>query len=470
LREVPNESEQVVFDSGTKVGELAQQLFPGGVLVPYEGLSFTKQVAQTGTALVSGETTIYEATFVHDEVLVKVDILHKADDGWELYEVKSSTGCKNVYLDDIAIQWHTVTGSGLPLVRAYLVHINNSYVRRGTIDVQGLFTLFDVTDESRARQQMVTDEVQQQKGMLTGDEPCIGIGPQCDNPYPCDFKQHCWADIPKPSIFDLCDIGRPNVFELYQQGIVRLEDLSVSSLGWRQQLHVNGLLQKKNHLDLPALRAFLDGLWFPRCHLDFETTYMTPVPLFNGTRPYEQIPFQFSLHIEDAAGAEVRHVEFLADGDADPQEAFMQALTASLPENACILTWNKTFETSRLKDLARRMPHWQPAVDIIIPNVRDLMQPFKDKSFYHWQFEGSYSIKKVLPALVDGLSYDGMGVSNGEEASLTWLRLRNVVPAEEKVMLRKALLDYCRLDTLAMVKILEKMREVVAASSTLTTC
>lgn len=458
LRSVPSASQQAVFDSGTDVGNLAQLLFPGGIEVPYAGLSFDDQVTQTRQAMTDGVSTIYEATFIHDNLFVKVDILHRGADGWELYEVKSSTGCKEIYLDDIAVQWRTLLGCGVELHRAALVHINNQYVRQGEIDVHGLFAVIDVTNEVIARQDAITTEVARQQLLVAGDVPAIDIGPQCESPYPCDFKGHCWAHIPSPSVFDLRDLGKPDAFALYHQGIIKLEDVAVSSLGWRQQLQTNGTLLQQNRVDQAVVTSFLDKLWYPLCHLDFETTFMTPVPLFDGTSPYQQIPFQFSLHIEDTPGAEIRHIEFLAEADIDPQEAFLQALITALPENPCILTWNQTFEMSRLRELAVRFPQWQTAISTILPNIRDLMAPFRDKSIYHWKFNGSYSIKAVLPALVDDLTYKGMAVSNGEDAARGWLKLRGLVSKNEKDQLRSDLLAYCKLDTWAMVMILEEIR------------
>lgn len=332
-------------------------------------------------------------------------------------------------------------------------------MRQGEIDVRQLFNIFDLSDMVLAQQEKVSTEIKRQIELLSGPEPTLDIGFQCDDPYPCDFQGHCWAHIPSPSVFDLRDQGKPDAFALYRQGIMRLEDLDMSSLGWRQQLQVNGTLHQQNWIDQPAAMAFLDNLWYPLCHLDFETTYMTPVPLFDGIRPYQQVPFQFSLHIEDTQGETIRHIEFLAEANDDPQEGFIQALVTALPKNACILTWNKSFESARLRELAARFPHWQEAIATILPNIRDLMLPFREKSIYHWQFDGSYSIKSVLPALVPELSYNDLEVSNGEEASQSWLRLRSGVTGEEREQLRSALLSYCHLDTLAMVKILEWMRE-----------
>lgn len=460
LREKPSASQQAIFDSGAEVGILAQQLFPGGELIPYTGLTLREQIDQTQKAISAGGSTIYEATFLYDDIFVKVDILQRAVDGWELYEVKSATGCKEVFLNDIAVQFHVVEGSGLFVARAYLVHINNEYVRRGRIKVGQLFSRLDVSHEVHLRQPDIKTEVARQKAMLDSNEPVIDIGPHCEDPYPCDFKSHCWSHVPTPSVFDLADIGKPDPFALYRRRILRLEDIPLEELGWRQQLQVRGTLQHQDQIDQTAVRRFLDGLWYPLCFLDFETTFMTPVPLFDGTRPFEQIPFQFSLHIQDEPEAALRHVAFLAEAGQDPQEAFMQKLSGALPENACILTYNQAFEIGRLKAIARRLPHWQERVTEIIAGIRDLMLPFREKSVYLWPMAGSYSIKRVLPALVPELSYDDLTIGNGEDASMAWLTIYHNPDAPDAADLRGKLLEYCHLDTWGMVRIVDRLREL----------
>jgi hypothetical protein len=424
----------------------------------------------TRHAISNGANTIYEAAFIYDGVFVRVDILHKGTKGWEFYEVKSSTACKEVYLDDIAIQLHTVQGAGVQIARAALVHINKTYRRQGPIDVHQLFSIVDVTENVLGRQESTTLEIARQRSVISGEEPVIDIGPHCSDPYGCDFRQHCWAHIPSPSVFDLRDRGRPDAFALYLDGIVRFEDIPQSKLGWRQRLQVGGTLHQQDHIDRSALCVFVESLWYPLCFLDFETTYMTPVPLFDGTRPYEQIPFQFSLHIQEKPEGEVRHIEFLAQGLDDPQRDFIHALVDALPEEGCILTYNQRFEIGILDGLANRLPEWRPHVEAMILNVRDLMAPFRKKHLYCWQMNGSYSIKKVLPALVPELSYNDLDINNGEMASPAFLQLRTMTDPEEVTTMSRQLKDYCRLDTWAMVVILEKIRALATSEnqSTLT--
>ena len=192
--------------------------------------------------------------------------------------------------------------------------------------------------------------------------------------------------------------------------------------------------------------------------MDFETTFMVPIPLFDGMRPYEQLPFQFSLHVTEKEGEDPVHHAYSAKDIKNPCEEFLSNLLAVIPPGACILTWNKTFEVQRLEELAARFPEKSTEISAVIENIRDLMVPFRDKSVYHWRFNGSYSIKNVLPALVDGYCYENLPISSGNMASAAWVRMIQEPDLNEQRRLYSELLEYCHLDTLAMVLILSEMR------------
>jgi hypothetical protein len=457
---VPSEQESML-DFGAEVGRYAQELFPGGILVPYDDLSHSQQLAMTKDAILNGASTLYEGAFSYNDVFIKADILHLGPDGWELYEVKNSASLKEHYLDDIAIQHYVISGTGLHLAKACLVHLNTDYVRHGPINVQQLFKIVYLTYKIPERQGEVKEKLSAMKAMLQNDMPETDIGPNCDDPYPCAFHDHCWKHIPKSSVFDLRGQGRPNAFDLYRRGTVRMEDVPADALGWRQRLQLDGIIYKKNRIDKAAVKAFLHSLWYPLCFLDFETTYMVPIPLFDGMRPYEQLPFQFSLHVIEKEGAEPVHYAFLAKDLKNPCEEFLSNLLAVIPPGACILTWNKTFEVQRLQGLAIRFPKKSAEVNAVIENVRDLMVPFRDKSIYHWRFNGSYSIKNVLPALVDGYSYENLPINSGDMASAAWVRMIQEPGLDEQQRLFSELLEYCHLDTLAMVLIWQKMHAML---------
>ena len=459
----PRPDLEAKFRAGTEVGILAQQLFPGGVEVPYEGLSFAELLARTKQLIDSGAEVIYEASFSFSAIFVKVDILVRDGDAWQIHEVKMGTSVKDVNLDDVAVQHYVLNGCGLSVSKSFLVHINNQYVRQGDIEVDKLFTSEDISQQVLARLQGMPDVVQELRATLReAAEPCIDIGPHCKDPYECDFIPYCWQHIPEDSIFDLRGRGIDK-FALYNQGIVRLEDVPLEQLNGAQRFQAEATLERRDVTDCEAVREFLDSLWYPLCHLDFET-FDTPLPPFDGVRPYQKIPFQYSLHIQQEAGAEPEHFEYLAPPNVDPRRELIGQLLAVIPEDACVLTYNQSFEKGVLRDLAALFPDMAEAIEARLASVRDLMVPFKKRYVYRWTMRGSYSIKEVLPALVQEMSYAGLEIADGMAAMQAYLEMCALVSGEELERLRAAMLEYCRLDTLAMVRILEVLYDMVAGN------
>ena len=447
------------FRAGHEVGILAQQLFPGGTEVPFEGLTVSEQVEQTRELIESGTEVIYEASFEYDGIFVKVDILVKDGDAWQIHEVKMSTSVKEVNLNDVAIQFYVLGQCGLLISGAYLVHINNKYVRQGELDVRQLFAGQDVLEEAVARQAGLPQLIDDLRVSLQGDEPQIDIGPHCSDPYDCDFAPYCWQHIPENSIFDLRGNGVKK-WNLYEQGIIRFDEIPLEMLNKNQRHQVEATLNQQDTIDPQAVTAFLDTLWYPLYHLYFET-FNVAIPKFDGTRPYQQVPFQFSLHVQQEAGAEPEHYEYLAAPDVDPRRELIEQLLALIPEDGCVLTYNQTFEKGVLRNLAELFPDLADAINKRVENVRDLMVPFRRRDVYRWQMRGSYSIKKVLPAMVPELSYSGMEVADGMAAVQAYHDMCALEAGAELERLRAAMLEYCRLDTLAMVRILGELEYVI---------
>jgi len=460
LRAEPDESLQAIFAAGTEVGILAQGLFPGGERIEYEGSSFGEKIRKTKELIDGGAGTIYEATFNYDNVLVMVDILHRGEDGWEIYEVKRSTEVKDEHVIDVSIQLYVLAGCGLGVSRASLVHVNREYVRRGDIDISDFFIIEEITEDVRGRQGIVREALSGMREMLKGDSPDIEIGPHCSKPYDCDFAGHCWRHIPENSVFDLRDSGIDK-FAYYRDGKIQFTDLDLNELNFKQRMQVEAELDGAVTIDDGGIGEFLDTLHYPLCFLDFETLYMLPVPPYDGTSPNEKIPFQYSLHILDEENSELRHYEYLAGGGEDGRERIARELTGLIPDGACVLAYNMGFEKGVIRKLADRYPKYSEKLMEIHDGMKDLMEPFKKRHYYQKEMKGSYSIKKVLPALLPELSYEGMGVSDGGEAMNAYMRLPYVADERDAARIRRDLLEYCKLDTLAMVRLLEKLRKTV---------
>jgi len=450
-------AQERLFESGKEVGRYAQRLFPGGIIISFEGIPISEQTVQTTDEIKKGTLTLYEPAFSYNNIFVKVDILHKGKKGWEIYEVKSATEIKDFYIDDVAVQYYVLNGAGLPISRAYLVYINNQYVRYGEIEVDKLFIIEDITEQVEERQGFIVEEIKNMRELLKkGNIPPVDIGRHCHDPYDCDFIGFCWQHVPEDSVFELKGRGT-NGYELYKQGMLSLKDVPDELLSNSQKIHVEGTLEKKDCINHKAVKEFLNSLWYPLCFLDFETFYIS-IPPFDGTKPYQQIPYQYSLYCQDNENSELRHYEYLAEAGVDPRKELIEKLLKEIPENACVLVYNKSFEIGVLKSLGGWFPEYKEKIDNIIDNIIDLMSPFQRKDIYFWQMRGSYSIKAALPLLVPELSYNNMEIRDGEMAMNAYFTMANSQDPLEVEKLRKALLEYCKLDTFGMVRMIEKMR------------
>ena len=263
--------------------------------------------------------------------------------------MKQSTEVEDHHYYDAALQMYVLAGAGLNVTKVAIVHIDNSYTRRGDLEVQKLFKVVDITANVQEMQPNIASEIADMRAMLSEEMPVIDIGPHCEKPYPCDFKGHCWSHIPEDSVFDLRESAGVNKFELYGKGIVRQADIPLDILNKKQRQQVESTLKQCDSLDKVEVRKFLDSLWYPLCFLDFETVFPA-IPLFDGLRPYQQMPFQYSLHIQMSAGAELQQDGFLAQPGVDPREELTSRLLEKIPEGACVIAWNQSFEKGILAE------------------------------------------------------------------------------------------------------------------------
>lgn len=459
----PNASQKAIFETGDEVGDLACKLFPSGREIPYEETTFKEKIDLTKKWMDEGLDNIYEATFEYDGILVMVDILHiNKDKSVEIYEVKSSTAVKSVYLDDASIQYYVLDNLGYDVRSTSIVHINNKYVRDDRLEIEKLFTIADVTKKVLERQTDIPTNLKKFETILSCEsEPNTPIGKQCDYPYECDAKEHCWSDIPEYSIFNIARLKTDKKFAMYRDGIVELKQITdIESFSKSQQIQIEAEQQNKSIINRQAIKKFLDGLSYPIYYLDFET-FQQAIPLWQGVNPFMQIPFQYSLHIENE-NTPLEHKEFLVQQGSDPRYELAKRLVADIPTNVTLLTYNMKFEKSVIKNLADTFTEFSVALMKIHDNIQDLMTPFQKKDYYTPAMRGSYSIKHILPALVPEMeqAYKKLDyIQNGTEAMQIYPRLSTMEDEREVAKFREALLRYCELDTLAMVKILEKLRE-----------
>lgn len=461
LRDEISPEQQAVFATGREVGELARGLFPGGVQSkPPNSFQFQRAVEVTRELIDGGKNIIYEAAFQHEQVLALVDILVREGDEWRAYEVKSSASLKDVHIPDASIQYFIMKGQGVELADISIVHLNTSYVRQGELDLEQLFTIVSVYPQVQELQPELPELVKELKGILKGGMvPDVPIGPQCSDPYDCDFISYCWSGVPEYSVFNLARLSKKKAFGLYREGFVRTEDVPDGyPLGDAAAYQVQSDKNGRTTIADVAIHAFLETLNYPLYFLDFET-FNPAIPPFDGTRSYRQIPYQYSLHRKESPTADLEHTGFLAEAGVDPRLLLVESLLSELEQPGDIVVYSG-FEAGRIKDLAEQFPENSEALEALLDRLVDLMQPFKDRAYYAPGMLGSYSIKAVLPALVPDLSYEGLVIKDGGEAMRAYYQLADEKDPERIEAIRSDLWEYCKLDSLAMVRILEKLEEI----------
>lgn len=486
------------FVAGNEVGDLAMGLFGHFVEVTTHTadgkLDLTEMVRRTQEEMDRGTEIICEASFAFRQLCLKrgadaggmsyycaVDILRRTPDGWDIYEVKSTTS--NVAADatdkdfekyavDIAYQRWVLERCGVKVTGTYLVTLNKDYVRQGELDVQQLFNIIDLKELVDNEYLKVSAQAVQAHQLLAmEDEPDTLLSENCHKPYPCAFWPYCTRHLPVPSVFDVYGgKGRGGFtfkkkLDCYNQGLISFEQIAHLTLGNIQDMQIRCTLDNKDHIDKQGIRNFLSTLTYPLYFLDFES--MQPVlPLYDGTRPYMQICFQYSLHYIEHEGGELKHTAFLAPSDGtDPRRSLAEALCRDIPQGVCTMVYNDVFEKSRIREMAEAYPDLATHLMNIRDNIIDLLIPFRRGHYYTPAMGGSFSIKKVLPALFpddEELNYHNLNqlVQNGGDAMTIFPKIKDMSTKEAEEA-RQALLAYCHLDTLAMVRVWEKLKKIV---------
>ncbi|HXJ13338.1 MAG TPA: DUF2779 domain-containing protein, partial [Candidatus Limnocylindrales bacterium] len=435
--------------------------FPGGVEVRSEG-SLDQAIRATREIIGTRDVpTIFESTFEHNGVLVRVDVLHRRrDKRWRLIEVKSTTEVKDHHLDDVAIQHRVVTRSGVDLAASCLAHVSRDYVYEGgTIDASRFFKIRNLTRQVERLQAELTVQLRSEFRVLAMPEaPNIPAGRQCSDPFTCEFFDHCNPPIPDDHILRLPRIHASTVAKLVALGVQSIHEIPEHYPLTGRLRRACASVQMGEPWFSPEIGEALSKLKYPLYFADFETVNPA-LPRFVGMRPYDQIPFQWSVHVQRQPGPAPEHFEFLATDRSDPRQAFISGLCDVLGDGGSIVVYSQQFESQRLLDLAGWLPKFSGRIGKIQRRLWDLL-PIIRNHVYHPAFAGSYSLKSVLPALVPQMTYEGMEVADGQAAGLAWESLvRGGLDRDERDRIRNALLDYCGLDTLGMVKIVETLRQ-----------
>lgn len=459
----------IVLENGTKVGQLAKGLFG-----KYENIDFNENlnimIDQTKKLLKNKPNIITEASFNYNNNFCSVDILKNDIDGVEIYEVKSSTEISDIYLDDVSYQYYILNNLEFNIKKACIVYINNKYVKQGNLELNKLFNIKDVTEIAKTKQQEIENNIYELNKYMeehTDNEPKDDIGIKCFKPYECEFWEYCTRNLPKPNVFDIKGgMHLDKKFEKYYDGKISFNDLQNENINpkYLEQIdfELNNLQPK---IDKDYIKEIIKALNYPLYFLDYET-YQVAIPEIDGTRPYQQLPFQYSLHIIKEEGEAIEHKEFLAEiEDKDFIRHFAENLIKDIPDNGSVIIYNRAFEPARNREIAEMYPDLKDELERINCNMIDFLEPFKQRKYYTKEMQGSASIKYVLPALYQKdseLDYHNLPVVyNGEEASEAFLSLKGKSKEKQKEI-RNGLLVYCQLDTYAMVKIWMKFKEILS--------
>ena len=455
----PDRNAESKFETGNLIGELAKKLFPKGIDIPTFG--FKESLNQT-QELIKERKVLFEPSFLIDDLYSRGDLLVPVGENeWDIIEVKSGTKVKDLNVHDVSFQKYVYEKAGLKIRKCFLMHLNSEYVKMGNIEPNELFIQAEITQEVNSVDG-IENRIKEMFEIISSKE--------CPNFHVDDLKTIEYDNIAKDEF--LKSFPNENVFQLYRggiksrnlykEGIIKIKDIPESQkLTDNQKIQRECAITGKININKDKLKTFIDGLNYPLYYLDFETI-LPAVPRFDKTKPYQQVPFQYSLHIVEEQGAEPKHISFLAEGMDNPIPKFLQSLKENLGDKGDIIVYNESFERKRLQEGAGLFPEFEEIVEKNwLPRIKDLLIPFRKFDYYDPKQKGSASIKKVLPVMSD-LSYDGLLISEGMGASLEYERVTfGDASDEEKKKVREALEKYCELDTLAEIKIIDRLGEIL---------
>jgi len=456
----PDKIAQAKFKAGDIIGVFATKVFEGGI--DLSGMEFQENLDKTKESL-ELRKPIFEASVLVDNLFSRADVLLPVGiDEWDIIEVKSSTDVKDINIQDVSFQKYVCERAGLKIRHCILMHVNSEYVKDGDIEPKDFFFQADITEQVEEILGDVKENIEKMMENINGPEPDFSIEDILTIKYDNICLEEFMRNLPEENVFEFFRMFKTKRVELYQEGHIKMVDIPEDiKLNDKQKIQRRLAFDKGKHINKQEIKNFLNNLKYPIYYLDFET--INPViPKFDGMKPYKRIPFQFSLHIQDEPNGELKHISFLADGTSDPRPKFMQALKDDLGKSGSILVYNQAFEKGVMNECSDALPEFKGWYEEnILPRIKDLWDVFKNFDYYDPKQKGSTSLKAILPVLSD-LDYSDIDINNGLLASLEYERItyEEEISEEEKLKVRESLEEYCKMDTLAEVKIVDGLKRV----------
>ncbi|MGH7799866.1 MAG: DUF2779 domain-containing protein [Thermodesulfobacteriota bacterium] len=452
------EYQKRLFDQGKEVGIMARSYFSEGYLINTDRSKIYHCVEETHDSIDRGESIIFEGTFFYDNTFVMADIIRKnKDESWDIIEVKSATSIKDEYITDLAVQRYILEGSGLKINKTWIMYINRECV---CPDLSNLFVRKDVSDRVEEKIHEVSGNIARFKDVIKlENEPEILIGPHCNSPYVCPFKEYCWQNVGNRTVFNIPKLDYNKKIELRESGIILLEQLPNDyPLTDVQRKYINWIVNGQTEIDHVGIRKKLSKLEYPLHFLDFETD-SSAIPRLLGTRPFEKIPFQYSCHIMYKNG-DIEHFEYVHLDQTDPRLPLAESLVNCTRKSGSIIVYYAPFEREVLTSLAKAFPEHVEDINSITFRLWDQLDIFK-RYYKHPDFGNSNSLKSVLPVLIPELSYEELAVGEGNQAQWVWNLMIRTENKVDKNQMIEDLRAYCKMDTLAMVEIHKLLKNIV---------
>lgn len=463
LRDPIPKERQAVFNRGIEVGLLAHRLFPGGVDVsPESPGKYSEAVAKTKELIENRAEVIYEAAFVFEQVLAAIDILVKKDGKWYAYEVKSSVKITSTYVMDACLQYYVIKNALPELEDIFIVNVNPAYVLEDELNPQQFFRFTSVKDDAIKNLPFIEDRIHKAKETLANSAfPERAVGEHCFFPYDCDYLGTCWKQIPQGSVFELTNISKAKQSEWYLAGYKKITELPDSiDANESVKKQVEAVKTGKEIIDKEKLRQFFQQFNYPLCYLDVEMM-MPAVPVFKGTQPFQQLPFLFSVHVQESGHAPPVHRTFLAESGEDPRKAFAEHLLEALKGSATVLVFADQMERSAIGRLAQHFPELKKELNAVLGKMIDLAVPFQHSWYYNAAMKGSMSLKNIFPALCNDSTFEGLPVNSGVQAMYAFQDLVNEKDLVKIAEVKEQLIEYCKTDTFSMYRIVEELKNKI---------